>query len=116
MYRGNQNGPIRTLTMKNRILLISGCSHTGGSEIDGSQDSEYNRKNSYGGVLAGMLDRKPVNVAMVAMSNRAIARSVLDWFSTEYDADTMDVMVLICLLYTSPSPRDRTRSRMPSSA
>ena len=24
--------------------------------------------------------------------------------------------VAICLLYTSPSPRDRTRSRMPSSA
>ena len=28
-------------------------------------------------------------------------------------AATMD---WICLLYTSPSPRDRTRSRMPSSA
>ena len=26
------------------------------------------------------------------------------------------VMVESCLLYTSPSPRDRTRSRMPSSA
>ena len=26
------------------------------------------------------------------------------------------VVVSICLLYTSPSPRDRTRSRMPSSA
>ena len=25
-------------------------------------------------------------------------------------------LVMICLLYTSPSPRDRTRSRMPSSA
>ena len=25
-------------------------------------------------------------------------------------------MVTTCLLYTSPSPRDRTRSRMPSSA
>ena len=24
--------------------------------------------------------------------------------------------ILVCLLYTSPSPRDRTRSRMPSSA
>jgi len=24
--------------------------------------------------------------------------------------------VIVCLLYTSPSPRDRTRSRMPSSA
>ena len=27
-----------------------------------------------------------------------------------------DVAVITCLLYTSPSPRDRTRSRMPSSA
>ena len=25
-------------------------------------------------------------------------------------------IIYICLLYTSPSPRDRTRSRMPSSA
>ena len=27
-----------------------------------------------------------------------------------------DTVTTICLLYTSPSPRDRTRSRMPSSA
>ena len=27
-----------------------------------------------------------------------------------------DQLMYICLLYTSPSPRDRTRSRMPSSA
>ena len=27
-----------------------------------------------------------------------------------------DANVITCLLYTSPSPRDRTRSRMPSSA
>ena len=33
--------------------------------------------------------------------------------------DAVDVgrqLVNVCLLYTSPSPRDRTRSRMPSSA
>ena len=29
---------------------------------------------------------------------------------------TLSICILICLLYTSPSPRDRTRSRMPSSA
>ena len=29
---------------------------------------------------------------------------------------TVDGLCLLCLLYTSPSPRDRTRSRMPSSA
>ena len=28
----------------------------------------------------------------------------------------LNVSSIICLLYTSPSPRDRTRSRMPSSA
>ena len=31
-------------------------------------------------------------------------------------ADWTDALMGTCLLYTSPSPRDRTRSRMPSSA
>ena len=30
--------------------------------------------------------------------------------------DIVKEQLKICLLYTSPSPRDRTRSRMPSSA
>ena len=34
----------------------------------------------------------------------------------EIDAPTATGKVWICLLYTSPSPRDRTRYRMPSSA
>ena len=32
------------------------------------------------------------------------------WFAAEF------ACVYLCILYTSPSPRDRTRSRMPSSA
>ena len=32
------------------------------------------------------------------------------------DELTDDLQVIICLLYTSPSPRDATLSRMPSSA
>ena len=32
------------------------------------------------------------------------------------DPETGEVLLKRCLLYTSPSPRDRTRSRMPSSA
>ena len=31
-------------------------------------------------------------------------------------AENLDDLITDCLLYTSPSPRDRTRSRMPSSA
>ena len=30
--------------------------------------------------------------------------------------DSMDPQLYLCLLYTSPSPRDMRRSRMPSSA
>ena len=41
-------------------------------------------------------------------------------FAHEYDAPQpirFDVTIdIACLLYTSPSPRDRTRSRMPSSS
>ena len=36
-------------------------------------------------------------------------------FETEATA-IYDTMKYICLLYTSPSPRDRQKSRMPSSA
>ena len=32
------------------------------------------------------------------------------------DRENEGDLCIICLLYTSPSPRDRTRSRMPSSA
>ena len=33
-----------------------------------------------------------------------------------WKADQDQVLALSCLLYTSPSPRDRQKSRMPSSA
>ena len=35
---------------------------------------------------------------------------------TRADLATIFEDLRVCLLYTSPSPRDRTRSRMPSSA
>ena len=35
---------------------------------------------------------------------------------TEFDADELTVVWQTCLLYTSPSPRDLSTSRMPSSA
>ena len=42
------------------------------------------------------------------------------WRSYDFLTTTVptgfEILALVCLLYTSPSPRDRTRSRMPSSA
>ena len=36
--------------------------------------------------------------------------------STQVASQFRNLPIIPCLLYTSPSPRDRTRSRMPSSA
>ena len=54
---------------------------------------------SIGGVISGLL-------------GSVIAESLTNRKSENYEA----VMNTICLLYTSPSPRDRYGSRMPSSA
>lgn len=78
-----------------KILLIAGCSHAAGSEIDGTEDSEFNRNNSFGAVLAKKMDREPVNIACHGSTNTTIARSVLDWFQKEYDPKQTDVFVLL---------------------
>ena len=41
---------------------------------------------------------------------------IIDWLDMDASADQFNEVFKICLLYTSPSPRDRNVSRMPSSA
>ena len=59
----------------------------------------------FGGVIGGMLFGAIPGVSMLTLA--AILLPFTAHLSAEHG---------ICLLYTSPSPRDRTRSRMPSSA
>ena len=49
-----------------------------------------------------------------ALQNQAEALKLENDFITDMQSVTQTIKT--CLLYTSPSPRDRTRSRMPSSA
>ena len=94
---------------KKKILLIAGCSHTAGSEIDGTQDSFYNRQSSFGAKVARALGREPVNIAIPANTNVGIARSILNWFHKKYiGPESMDINVLCC--WTEP-----TRLEVPSS-
>jgi len=44
------------------------------------------------------------------------AIALLTSSSAALNEEQLDLQRKVCLLYTSPSPRDRTRSRMPSSA
>ena len=55
---------------------------------------------------------KDENINVDAMRIRSFPFNLEVWeFIEEHD-----LLFIVCLLYTSPSPRDRTRSRMPSSA
>lgn len=80
---------------KQKIMLIAGCSHAAGSEIDGNEDSEHNRNHSFGTQFAVRFKHKPLNIAEPGSTNPTIARSVLQWITDEYDPKTMEVFVLI---------------------
>jgi hypothetical protein len=72
-----------------KILLIAGCSHAAGSEINGQEDSVYNRQHAFGALVAEHFGYKSVNIAQNGMSNSGIARSILKWFQKNYDPTRM---------------------------
>ena len=61
---------------------------------------------------ASAVQKRPVRVALVA----AVILGALCVPAASIRLGSADSGNDACLLYTSPSPRDRTRSRMPSSA
>lgn len=71
----------------NKTMLISGCSHAAGSEIDGTQDSTYNRQHSFGNLVAKNLGYDPVNICQVGFTNSGIARSVIEYTLTHQKPD-----------------------------
>ena len=97
---------------KEKIALIAGCSHSAGSEIDGSEDSLFNRNNSFGAILANKLGYRPLNIAINGATNSGIARSVLMWFDENYNPETMDVFV--CVGWTESSRLEIPATHRPS--
>ena len=65
---------------------------------------------------AGDFKTKLVKRYQEAFEARHKTRSVFYFEHTQFGQAQSTLDALPCLLYTSPSPRDRTRSRMPSSA
>ena len=62
-----------------------------------------------GGLTRALLEEGAKKVVAVETDER-FAEALQDW------PDAKTGRLIICLLYTSPSPRDATLSRMPSSA
>ena len=66
-----------------------------------------------GTVLGGVLISQTVSANLLSFDMPLVTTSV----DTPAESAILVIMLIyVCLLYTSPSPRDRTRSRMPSSA
>jgi len=76
------------------------------------------RQEGRGTVMVSCLTRPVEGLEVLTDSERVhnVRRWVLEMLLAECPASREIKELAACLLYTSPSPRDRTRSRMPSSA
>ena len=67
-------------------------------------------------VLAGANNEEMMN-SKFTRAEGIVSADIMDYdYTTNYFHSAGGLNLRGCLLYTSPSPRDRTRSRMPSSA
>ena len=93
-----------------KLLILFGASHL--SFVIYSADAETKLKplEKMETKIVATVDGKPIFLSeIIGMAQR---------LPEQYRKMSLEAVYpsLFCLLYTSPSPRDRTRSRMPSSA
>ena len=84
-------------TCTERILYYTGISHKIGEVHDGAATMDWMEQEQERGITI-------TSAATTCM-----------WTFNDIE-HRINIIDTPCLLYTSPSPRDRTRSRMPSSA
>ena len=97
--------------MENKWAIILGCS-TG----HGAATAKQLATEGYG-IIGFHLDRGSIKKDALKLEHQIASLNdnrVKFW--NENAADKKIMSAKICLLYTSPSPRDKHRSRMPSSA
>ena len=66
-------------------------------------------------LLSRRVDNDEADLSALVEEARALADGEPLW-AVDQPGGGAALLLTLCLLYTSPSPRDRTRSRMPSSA
>ena len=95
--------------LKNKVVIITGAAR-GMGEATARLFASQGAKLALGDVM------EDVGQTVAADLGKECFFRKLDVSSDDNWAQFVKATVETCLLYTSPSPRDRTRSRMPSSA
>ena len=97
-------------------VTIVGAGNVGATAADVIASKEIAQDIVLLDIKEGFAEGKALDLMQTASTkgfNSVITGTTADYSLTKGS----DVVVITsCLLYTSPSPRDRTRSRMPSSA
>ena len=136
IFNGLLGGSIHRGLPSNKITAIAGESATGKTFFVLGMCKHFLDKNPDGGVIffesesaitKDIIEERDIDSGrMVIMPVTTVqefrhqAITVLDKYIAQDVSERKPLLLVLdslgCLLYTSPSPRDRTRSRMPSSA
>ena len=115
---GGPHGDTGVTGRKIIVDTYGGAAAHGGGAFSGKDPTKVDRSASYMAryaaknvVAAGLAEQCQIQVAYAIGVAHPVSINVETFGTGKVDSE-----VIICLLYTSPSPRDRTRSRMPSSA
>ena len=126
-YRGEVVGHVTTAEYGSQMLSLGGVHHlTGGSKKEGRMTAELmqllgNKKAiectiDGGASLVIQAGKAPIVNGVEEQRMRVGCGSAAVGIFARQFAGVADEVVVVCLLYTSPSPRDLSTSRMPSSA
>ena len=124
---------VASVSSKNLIATVMFILFAATDWLDGFLARKLNQTSSFGAFLDPVADkflvcasllvlvhlnRADVFVGLIIIGREIAISALREWMAQIGASKSVAVHMIgkLCLLYTSPSPRDRTRSRMPSSA
>ena len=104
----------KAIELRNELRNLQASVSKNNNKLQTVRDKTIKDSQRYHGAISAINARlqvgtTPGNPVLVGQFNQALA-------DLKNVGEDISAMNRFCLLYTSPSPRDRTRSRMPSSA